>query len=342
MNKSQKILVTGATGFVGSYLLRYLVHLGYQHIIAIKRSNSPMGMVADVAERVTWVEGDILDVPFLEEVLQNIDQVYHCAAVVSHDPKDASWMAEVNATGTANVVNVALYRSVQKLLHISSIAAIGRVKNISIVNERNKWQRSKLNSNYGISKYQAEQEVWRGIAEGLMAVIINPGVVLGSGFWGRGTGNFFSKMAEKLRFYPIGGSGFVDVRDVAQMSIQLMESDVHNQRVLAIAENHSYQEIFNQIADELAIARPSFQVKPWMGQIAWRAAAVAAAISRGKNSLPRETVELTSKTFIYENQLSKSLLNFDYLPISQTIRETAQQYTTSTQAGKNHACLPLV
>ncbi len=341
MDHNQHILITGATGFVGSYLLQYLLRKGYHNISALRRTNSPMEMVAPFARQVRWLEGDVLDVPFLEEAMQGIQQLYHCAALISTDSKDADLLQQVNTVGTSNVVNIALYRGVERMLHVSSIAAIGRLKNRQRVHEQSKWQRSPLNSNYGISKYQAEQEVWRGVAEGLQAVIINPGIVLGSGIWDRGTGQFFSRVAKGLRYFPIGGSGFVDVRDVARMCIQLMESDLQSQRFLAIGENHSYKAVFDMIADEMQKRRPSIRVSPWLGKIAWRAAAVAAALSGRPSSLTRQTVELTNRTYLYDNTRSRQQLHFEYTPIRQTIAESARQYLESTQKGENFAILPL-
>jgi len=223
----QKIFVTGGTGFVGSYLLRYLVQQGQEHIKAIKRANSSMALVESIKDKIQWVEGDILDVPFLEQEMEGITQVYHCAAVVSFEPKLAAEMREVNIEGTANMVNIAKPKEWQ--------------------DENTKWKEDKNNSNYGKSKYRAEMEVWRGIMEGLNAAIICPSLILGSGFWNSGTGNIFRLYGNGFPFYAGGISGLVDVRDVAKAAIQLMESAIQEERFVVSGENLAYKDLFTQI-----------------------------------------------------------------------------------------------
>ena len=177
----KKIFVTGGTGFLGSYLLRYLIHKGYTDIRALKRSTSSMALLGDVAHLIEWIDGDILDVVSLQESMQEVQQVYHCAAIVSYESGQADLMHEVNVVGTANVVNLALEMQVEKLVHVSSIAALGRSGKSKLLDESAKWEQSKFNTQYAISKHRAEMEVWRGIAEGLNAAIVNPSVILGSG-----------------------------------------------------------------------------------------------------------------------------------------------------------------
>ena len=194
MNKyNTSILVTGGTGFVGSYLLRYLVQQGYTQIGAIKRPNSPMDLVEEIKDKIKWIEGDVLDIFSLEDALKGVQQLYHCAAVVSYSPKDFKQMMKVNVEGTANVVNLALEAGIKKMLYVSSIAALGKTEKTLWVDEQADWIPSKSNSQYSISKYLSEMEVWRGMAEGLRAAIVNPSVILGSGFWDAGTANFLKK-----------------------------------------------------------------------------------------------------------------------------------------------------
>ncbi|MBK8704119.1 MAG: NAD-dependent epimerase/dehydratase family protein [Saprospiraceae bacterium] len=185
-NATPDILVTGGTGFIGSYLLRYLVQNGYTRIRALRRPNSKMDMVAEIQDKIEWVECDLLDVLGLEEAMEGIRYVYHCAALVSMNRRDAQRLIEVNREGTANMVNWSLEKGVEKFLHVSSIAAIGHNKHAEFIDENCHWERSGKLSYYALSKYQAEQEVWRGVAEGLNAVVVNPSVVLGSGRWKEG------------------------------------------------------------------------------------------------------------------------------------------------------------
>ena len=313
------ILVTGATGFLGSYLLRQLLHAGEREVLALKRKDSPMGLVSDIADQVRWVEGDILDILRMDEVMQGVQKVYHCAAMISLNSKDAKRMKQINVEGTANVVNAALVSGVKKFLHVSSIAAIGRTKPQQHINENSKWERSPYNSNYSISKYLSEQEVWRGQAEGLNVVVINPGVILGRTFWNKGTGRLFERVAEGLHFYPTGSSGFVDVRDVAQMCIQLMESDIEGTRYISVGDNTSYQRIFSLIAEGLRKSPPRYKASPLMANIAWRLAWLWGKISGKTPTLTRDTARLTACHFVYDPTKSIQELDFRYRSIEETI-----------------------
>jgi len=244
---NKQVLVTGGTGFLGAYLLAYLVKKGYQ-IKAIKRKTSSMDLVKNIQHKIEWLEGDILDTPFLETAMKGVQQVYHAAAIVSFDPRDAAFMLKVNAEGTANLVNAALYEGVEKLVHVSSIAALGRKEFQPNINETAQWENSKENSNYAISKFKAECEVWRGMQEGLKIAILNPSVIIGAGNWKQGSCQLIQKVAKGLQFYPKGSTGFVDVRDVARAAILLMESDISGERYILNGANWSYQKFFTQTA----------------------------------------------------------------------------------------------
>ena len=202
----KQILVTGGTGFLGSYLLRILLKKGYQKIRALKRDSSDLSLVHNVKDQIEWVEGDLLDPESLGDAMEGVRQVYHCGAMVSFDPKQSNQMMRVNVEGTENIVNIALEIGIEKMVHVSSIAALGRTKETPNVNEETYFKRDENNSNYSISKYLSEQEVWRGIAEGLPAAILNPSVIIGSGFWNKGTGRMFQKVWDGLKFYPVGST----------------------------------------------------------------------------------------------------------------------------------------
>jgi len=341
MQKNKAIFVTGGTGFLGSYLLRYLVQQGYTNIRAMKRATSSMDLVKDVQDKIEWVEGDLLDVTWLEDVMQDMDLIYHCAAMVSFNAKDLDKMMQVNVEGTANMVNIALHVGVERFLHVSSIAALGRIKNNSQVDEETKWQRNKYNTNYSISKYLSEQEVWRSIYEGLPAIIINPSTILGSGFWSKGTGQLFNQVMQGLKFYPQGTTGFVDVRDVARLMIQMMESDILNERLLANGENLSYKSLFNEIAQALNKKAPSIEVNPFIRESAWRVSWLASKITRKQPVITKETARLSSNSFYYQNDKSKEIFGFNYTPIHQTIQETARQMLESLSKNQQFTFLPL-
>lgn len=339
---AKTIFITGGTGFVGSYIIRYLLlRDGQTNIIALKRPNSPMYLVQDIADKINWIEGDLLDTVALEDGMQNADEVYHCGAIVSLEPKLFSQMYRVNQEGTANVVNIALETSVKKLIHLSSIAALGRFKEISHYDEKTKWETSVYNSQYAISKYMAEQEVWRGIAEGLNAAIVNPSIILGSGIWGASTTILFDRVWNGLRFYPQGTTGFVDVRDVARFCVQLMESDISAERFVLNAANLPYKELFSDIAKKLGKTPPSISTKNWMTALAWRADWLRAAILRSPRLLTREMALHVSRQYTYGNEKSKTALDFSYTPIQQTIQETSEQFIIAKQNDQPFSILPL-
>ncbi|NRB61636.1 MAG: NAD-dependent epimerase/dehydratase family protein [Saprospiraceae bacterium] len=329
---NQKILVTGASGLVGSHLIRLLLARGYQHIRAIKRPSSDMSMVQSVANAVEWVEGDILDPIFLEDIMHGVSVVFHCAAKISFEARDAKSMYRTNVEGTTNMINASLHAQVNHFIFFSSVAALGRSRNNQTLTEKSIWEKSPYNTRYGISKFQAEQEVWRGQAEGLTISILNPSIILGGSQWTQGPARFFPMIAGGWRFFPIGNSGFVDVRDVANASITIMEESHTGKRYILNAGHFTYQEFFQLIAQNLKVKAPNFTVKPWMNGIAWRIAAFASRILGKRILLTKETARQSARTFYYDNTRSIRDLGITYRPLERTISETANLYKQSQQA----------
>lgn len=341
MNLNKQILVTGGTGFLGSYLLRYLVANGFKNIKAIRRKNSRMELVSEVKEKIKWIEGDILDIPFLEEEMDGIEQIYHCAAMVSFQPKDKKQMMAVNEEGTANIVNVALKSNIGKLIHTSSIAALGRIEGTNTVDENATWEHNDLNSNYAKSKYNAEMQVWRGMAEGLEVGIVNPSLIMGSGFWKEGTPKMFETLSKDFSYFPKGGTGMVDVRDVAKAMIQLMNSDIVNERIILNDKNLSYQNIFAQIANSTEAKTPEKEISPLLSAIAWRLEWLRSKLTGANPLYTKENANTTKHFFKYKNDKSKTLLNFEYTPIEDTLKATGKQFLASKEKGSKSAFLPL-
>lgn len=336
-----KILVTGGTGFLGSYLLRYLVEQGAD-IRAIRRPTSSMNLVKSIENQIEWVEGDVLDIMSLEAAMQGIESIYHCAAMVSFNPKEAKMMKKVNVNGTENVINLALQNGIKRLLHVSSIAAIGRSKETPQVNEKVMFVRNPMNTQYAISKFQSEQEAWRGAAEGLEVVIVNPSVIIGSGFWNNGTGGFFHQIQNNLKFFPTGITGFVDVRDVAKAMILLMNSGISSERYLLNSENLPYKTFLNWIAEDLNKAKPSVEVTRFIQELAWRFAWLKSKLTGKKPFLTRETARNSSHKFHYENdKFLTAFPDFQFKSMQETTRETALQFKECMSKGKNFDVLPL-
>ncbi|MCK6695248.1 MAG: SDR family NAD(P)-dependent oxidoreductase [Thermoanaerobaculia bacterium] len=334
------ILVTGGTGFIGSYLIRLLVKNGYR-VRALRRAGSPMDLVQEAAAQVEWVEADVTDIVGLEDAFAGVTHVCHCAAMVSFHPRDVQRMMNINVEGTANIVNLCLHFGVQKLVHVSSIAAFGRSKARPNLDENCKWIQSKGNSQYAISKYQSEQEVWRGDAEGLPVAIVNPSVVLGSGYWNIGSGRIFKQLHDGLKFWSIGNTGFVDVRDVVQYMLLLLESNVKGERYILNAQNMPFRDLFFMAADAIGAKRPFIKVTPLLAQVAWRVEWLKEKITGAEPVVTRESATASVSSYYYDNAKSLTMPGFSYRPIEQTVRETGTQFLEAVKDGFRARVLPL-
>ena len=323
------IFITGASGLLGSSLIETLFenHTGPAplQIRALYRKQIPAIQFAD---KIEWIEGDVLDVVVLEEAIKGVEQVYHCAAIVSFDPKQKLRMHATNVEGTANVVNACIDANVKKLLFVSSVAALGRIRENGPINESMNWSEETSNSEYGKTKYLAEMEVWRGIGEGLEAVIVNPVIILGNGDWNGGSSGIFKSVYNRFPWYTNGVSGFVDVKDVSRAMLQLMNSSITAQRFIISGHNTPYRTIFNLIADAFKVPRPHKRVTPVLAAIVWRLEAVKALFT-GKSPLLTKETTLTAQAIVnFDNsKLLKALPDFSYTPLEQTIHRVAQELT---------------
>ena len=314
------ILVTGATGLVGSHLIRQLVQ-EKKKVRALYRSSIP-GLEGN--EAVEWIKGDILDIVSLEEAMQGVQQVYHCAALVSFDPKEREKLFKTNIEGTANVVNTAIEAGVDKLLFVSSVAALGRIREDTPINETMNWTEETSNSEYGKSKYLAETEVWRGISEGLNAVIVNPVIILGAGDWDNGSSGIFKSAYNEFPWYTEGTGGFVDVEDVVSAMILLMDSDVSEERFILSADNLKYKDIFTMIAEAFNKKPPHKNVTPLLASIVWRIEAVKGFITGKKPLLTKETAATAQARVNFDNtKLTKYFPAFAYTNINTSIKRIA-------------------
>ena len=315
------ILVTGGAGLVGKELISQLLAKG-EKVTAIYNKtflasfNSPL---------LQQVQCNILDVVGLEEIMQqhNIQQVYHCAAIVTFNPSRKYELFKVNIEGTANVVNAALSKGVKKMLHVSSVAALGRIRENEAINETMNWTEETSNSNYGQSKYLAEMEVWRGIAEGLDAVMVNPTMVLGDGNWNAGSSQMFKTVYEEFPWYSDGVTGFVDVRDVAKAMIALMESNISSERFIISAEDKSFKDVFTMIAKAFGKKAPHKKVTPFLAQVVWRLEKIKSLFTGKDPLVTKETAKTALATVHFDNsKLKKFLPSFSYTPIEDTINHT--------------------
>lgn len=318
LNANKKILVTGASGLLGSELVKQLLEKGY-NVTASCHSTS----LNITHANLTAQQCDILDTVGLEEIMKGITHVYHCAAIVSFEPKDKYRLLKINVEGTANVVNACLDAGVQKLVHVSSVAALGRIRNGEVVNERMNWSEETNNNVYGKSKYLGELEVWRGIGEGLQALIVNPSIILGGNDWENGSAALFKTVYNEFKWYTEGINGYVDVRDVAGAMILLMNSKISAQRFILSAENLSYKEIFSSIAKCFGKKPPPKKVSPIIAEIIWRLEAIKAGFTGKKHLLTKETTRTAQASVYFDNsKILNELPGFNFTPVAISIAHT--------------------
>lgn len=330
----KKIFITGASGLLGSYLIKDLLKKEPVHIIALYRSVKSNLLTKEEIEKVEWVQGDILDVDILLQAMEGCTQVYHCAGLVSFNPSRARDLMKVNVEGTANMVNAALELGVNKFLHVSSVAAIGRKRNLQTVHEGLKWDDASNPSVYGKSKYLGEMEVWRGIGEGLQAVIVNPVIILGKGDWNDGSCATFKNAYNEFPWYTEGVSGFVDAADVSKAMIELMESHISSERFIISGENITYREVFNWMADGFGKKRPRLKVTPLLASLVWRIIKIKSAVTGEEPLLTKETAE-TAQQIVYfdHNKLIQALPGFQFTSLRQTIHDACAYYLEQQQKG---------
>jgi dihydroflavonol-4-reductase len=314
------VLVTGAAGLLGSEVVKQLLDEGY-HVTAIYHF-TPLNLSHP---NLAVKQCDILDVASLEDIMKDITHVYHCAALVSFEPKEKYHLFKINIEGTENIVNACIFANVKKLIHVSSVSALGRIRNGETLTEDMQWTEETNNSIYAKSKYLGELEVWRGIGEGLQAAIVNPSIILGGNNWDDGSSALFKSAYNEFKWYTEGISGFVDVRDVAHAMLLLMNSEISGQRFILSAENLSYKKLFTMMANGFNKKPPPRKVTPLMAEIVWRLEAIKGMITGKKRLLTKETARTAQATVYYDHsKILKALPQFHFTPIADTIELTCK------------------
>ena len=330
------ILVTGGTGLVGSHLLYYLC-IKHDRIRATYRSKQKIDAVKHVFSyyseetdqlfsKIEWIEATLNDIPRLTEAFNNVTHVYHCAALVSFDPNEYFKLRTVNINGTANIVNLCVSHNVEKLCYVSSIAAVGPGELENEINEDTAWNPEADHSVYAITKYGAEMEVWRGTQEGVDAVILNPGIVIGPGFWRSSSGSLFNTINKGLKYYTKGITGYVDIHDVVKCMILAMESSIINERYILISENLSFKTFAEKVAVQLGVEPPKKEAKNWLLQIAWRLDWLKYLFKRKRRKLTKNTAKSITSKRIFNNDKVRGQLNFDFISIDESIEQTSRLF----------------
>ncbi|MEO8933398.1 MAG: NAD-dependent epimerase/dehydratase family protein [Xanthomarina sp.] len=323
------ILVTGGTGLVGSHLL-YELALKNESIKAIYRNAEKQSIVKKIFSyysenadalfnKIEWIQADLLDIPLLTEAFKNVTHVYHCAAFVTFEPNKYHELRKTNIEGTANIVNLSISNQVKKLCYVSSISTLGKILNKKDIDEDSLWNSEADNSLYGITKYGAEMEVWRGTQEGLDTVIVNPGVIIGPGIWDYGSGTIFKSVHKGLPFYTEGVTGYVSVFDVVNCMVLLMESTIKNERFIVVAENWSYKEFISAIATALNIKPPTKKASYFLLNMAWRLDWIKHKTTGKPRSISKQLANTLNSISIYKNSKITSYLNYQFKPLSKDI-----------------------
>jgi nucleoside-diphosphate-sugar epimerase len=280
----------------------------------------------DLLKGIEWRQADLLDITDLDEALVGCTQLYHCAAQVNFNPKEARQTLHENPSITANVVNAALAAGVKHMVYVSSVAALGRKPGQKYFDENSEWIESKHNTAYAKSKYLAELEVWRGIEEGLPAAIVSPVIVLGPGNWERSSSTLFKTIGEGFSFYSKGVNGFVDARDVAEVMTLLAQKAISEERYVLVAENWSYEKLFKHIADAIGVAGPQVEIKAWLSGSAWRLEKIRSWITGQAPKFTRETANTALQHNYYRNDKVLKELDFKFRDLATSVKEVGAFY----------------
>jgi dihydroflavonol-4-reductase len=320
----KRVLITGANGLVGSNIARKFVEANFE-VFALCRLGCDKSLLDDILSKITIIEGDILDVSSLEKALSNIDYVIHAAAVVSYSPKDRDQMYKVNVEGTANVINICLEKKIKKLCYVSSIAALGKPHSTTeqalggTIDENQKWEDSPLNSHYAKSKFLGELEVWRGEAEGLKTIVVNPSVILGEGDWSKSSTQLFKYVYDEHTFYTEGNLNYVDVKDVVEAIFQLTVSEIYNEKFILNGGTIIYKDFFERVAKVFRKKPPTRAISPFFIEILWRVEAIRSFFTQKSPLITKETSKNSRTKFAYKNDKIRKALNFEFTNLDNTI-----------------------
>jgi dihydroflavonol-4-reductase len=332
LNSTAKILVTGGTGFLGAYIISELMQNGYS-VRAINRHGLiPFFLPEAVRKEVEWLRCDVRDPVGLEDAMTGVDAVIHAAAKISFSGKERRELWSTNIEGTANVVNAALQQNIRRFLYVSSVAALGRTGGSEEVTEEKSWEKSPYNTNYAISKFHGEMEVWRGMGEGLPAVIVNPSTILGYGDWNNTSCAIFRSVYNEFPWYTEGINGFVDVQDTARAIVRLLESPINGERYILNGDNWSWRHLFETMANEFGKKPPTREATPFLAGIAWRAEKIKSLLTGRSTLLTRESARVAaSSTFFSNSKILRLLPDFRFTPLEETIRTACRHYLQTAQ-----------
>ncbi|NMM47388.1 NAD-dependent epimerase/dehydratase family protein [Marinigracilibium pacificum] len=313
------ILITGSSGLLGRYITEKFSVEGHE-VVATYNKNRPDKDYLSNPANVTYEQCCLSDYDKLSELIKKADYVIHAAALVSFNPGKKDKMFYTNVKGTENIVNICLKQGNKPLMYVSSVAALGRNKNTSVIDENNKWEDSSLNSNYAVSKYLAEQEVWRGSMEGLPVTIVNPSTVLGVSETDTSSMQFVKMLKDGSVFYPGGMMNWVDVRDVAEKIYQLFEKKITDQRFILNAGSATYQHLFKEASLISGQSSPKIKVGKPVLSVASFFDMIKSAITGSDRVVTSETIRISGAKIEYSSEKIKQTLKSDFRSLQETLK----------------------
>jgi len=338
--KDKHIFITGATGFVGSYIVRTLLSNGYKNITGLHRSSSSFDLLGSDKDNIEWVEGDICDQMGMIEALEGVEILIHTAAMISLRSNQKAKMNQINVGGTANLVDAALVQKVSRFIHFSSVEALGSGIVGRVIDENTEWNEKAESSSYGMSKMYAEREVFRGKAEGLNIIILNPGFILGAGHWNEGPTKLPKIIFNKMPYYSNGSMGVVDVRDVANFAVHSITKDrLLGGRTILVAENISFKDLTAKFAQHLGVPLPKKSLSPFLGSVAIIASAVQSIFNGNEPLITKESLRIANFPFRFDGTKSKAMFGAAYIPLNQTIADVSKCFASTFPKGMSFGVL---
>ena len=317
--------VTGANGLLGSFIVRRLIDEG-EPFVAFKRKNSDTSLLEDVQDKVHWRELDLLDPVSMEDAFQGLSSIMHSAAMVSFDPRSAAKISRVNTEGTRNIVNACLANGIARLVYISSVAALGRGKGQTLIDESNKWVENAQHSAYATSKYLGELEVFRGQEEGLQTAVLNPSVILAPADWKKSSARLFKYVWDERLFYIDGSLNYVDVRDVAAAATMVLKSGTENGRFILNGGTVTFKEFFDAVARRFGKKPPMFRLNRNLIKIVAGLESVRALIRRSEPVITSDTARLAGTFFQYQNIKIRNTFQYEFRTLDETLDWCCRYY----------------
>lgn len=321
----RRIFITGATGLLGREILQEFLQKGYQ-IIALKREKSD---ISNFHGNIEWITGDLEYFDTYAEVFSKVDLVIHAAGKVGFHPHRGRQIIHFNTNTTKDIVNACLEHRCE-LIFVSSVAALGQSKN-GFTSEQDDFDLNALHNDYDYSKYFSEMEVWRGIAEGLKAIMINPSIILGiPARWHESSGTFWKQIRGGFSYYPQGSTGFVDARDVAFATRKLYENQSFGERFIINSENRSYEDFLKSIHQSFGRNSNMKAVPKWISSIAWRLSSIGRLV--GLKPVYSKALHKTINSHqAFSNQKIKETIDIKFRKLEESVNWVSEQYLADEQ-----------